>query len=137
VSGPAYGSLACFPMRLEWELATGRNVTETQPFPAPLRHSDMSVLTLDVPRPVTDLEMYAMSHGWTTRLTMSEGWEPHAIHGRPSASPKVKWAVRMQRGVERAVAVRTDGAWSSMWTWSTSQFFRRYGTLEAFKGAVR
>lgn len=85
------------------------------------------------PGPVADLETYAQEHGWTVSLTYSEGYEPHATTGRPSAKIKTKWAVRMVRGQERAVAVRTDAAWSSLWFWSPTQFFKESGGLTEFK----
>lgn len=128
--------LVCFPLRIEWEVANGLTATPVPAYPPPLTDSD-TVLSIDAPRPVTDLEMYAMQHGWTVRLTYSEGWEPHATHGRPGDKPKIKWAVRMRRGSQRAVAVRTEDKWSSFWTWSTSQFFRRHTLLDTFKGAIR
>jgi hypothetical protein len=129
------GHLACFPTRIEWEMATGWK-PEVVAYPTPLVTSRTS-LAVSAPAPVAGLEALAVSHGWDTLVTHSEGWEPHATHGRPGERPKVKWSVRMRRGQQYAVAVRTEGSWTSLWTWSTTQFFKRYSTLEAFKEAIR
>jgi hypothetical protein len=89
------------------------------PFPRPRVASTDPIPSYAVqPGPVTQLKALAEGKGWLVSVTYSEGYEPHATTGRPSAKVKTKWALRMRRGQERAVAVRTDNAWTSFWHWS-------------------
>lgn len=119
--------LVCFPMRPDTKQ---EKLPET--FPAP------SVTSADpvpdqMPGPVSALVRLAEAKGWKVLVTYSVGHEPHASHGTPSAKPKVKWALRMAIGQRRAVAVRTDDAWTSLWDWSPEQNMQRSPTLAAFQ----
>lgn len=106
-----------------------------QPFPAPILTSDTdSVITPS--QPAGALLALASGSGWAGVITHAHGHMPHATHGRPSAAAKKSEAVRLVRGNQRAVAVRMGGSWSSLWTWSSTQFFTRHATLEAFKNAL-
>ena len=87
--------------------------------------------------PAAQLLIVASSRGWTGTITMARGFMPHASYGTPGKREQFSEAVRLYRGEQRAVAVRRDGSWSSLWTWSRTQFFARYSTLEAFKEALR
>lgn len=122
--------LHCFPLRLDWEYATGWKPA-AEPYPAPLATSTDK----PAPGPVANLYKTAVLLGWTPEVTYAHGFMPHATHGRPGEA-KESWAVRLSRGEQRAVAVRLGAAWSSLWTWSTSVFFQRHGTLESFKRAL-
>lgn len=121
--------LHCFPLRIDWEMATGWKPA-AEPYPAPLRPS-YEPAPITAPAPVTQLRKVLAPFGWTAEVTYAHGCMPHATHGRPG-EPQESWAVRLVRGPQRAVAVRLGAAWSSLWTWSTTQFFARHGTLEAF-----
>jgi|ERR1044071_4109167 hypothetical protein len=107
------------------------------PFPAPtLTSRDEPIASL--PGPVALLAAEAAGLGWKLAGPwQSIGHTPHSIRGTPSAKAKTLWAMRLQRGKQSAVAVRTDGAWTSFWTWSDEHFFQRHATLEAFKEALR
>lgn len=120
-----------------WDPAVLKRVVveEKQPFPAP------SVTSLDPhdaaqPGPVVDLEALAVLYGWRTKVTHAVGHVPHASHGTPSAKAKTSWAIRASRGLDRAVAVRMDGTWTSFWTWSPSQLMVRSPTLADFHGRL-
>jgi hypothetical protein len=79
----------------------------------------------------------AHSLGWEGAITQAEGHVPHATRGTPGAGPKVSDALRLRHGLRRAVAVRMDGKWASMWTWSPEQFFTRHRLLEEFQEALK
>jgi hypothetical protein len=121
--------LHCFPLRVDWEMATGWTPS-ADPYPAALVTS-YDPTDQPAPDPVAGLVKTLAPHGWTAELTYAHGCMPHATHGRPG-EPQESWAVRLVRGAQRAVAVRLGGSWSSLWTWSTTEFFARHGTLEAF-----
>jgi hypothetical protein len=125
--------LACFPIRSEWEKTQPAVLPDS--FPIPAVTSDDPVPDV-IPGPVSRLVVLAESKGWTVLVTYSKGHEPHAKLGTPSAKPKVKWALRMVKGARRAVAVRTDDAWSSFWDWAPDQFFQRAPSLAAFERAL-
>lgn len=108
---------------------------ERGPFPAPALTSTDPLPEI-TPGPVLGLVMTAEGFGWECVTTAAVGHVPHATRGTPSAQPKSSWAARMQRGEQRAVAVRMDGNWTSLWTWSSTTAFKRHATLEAFKGAL-
>lgn len=105
------------------------------PYPAP---SLTSVMPYAQPasKPAAALLLLAGAHGWQGVITFARGRMPHSIHGTPGAAEKFSEALRLSRGDRRAVAVRMGGSWSSLWTWSGSEFFTRHATLEAFKGAL-
>ena len=107
---------------------------EPEPYPAPALTSDMPS-DQKPSAPAAALLSLAVAHGWTGTITHAHGNPPHATHGRPLAA-KASEAVRLGRGQQRAVAVRMGGSWTSLWTWSPSQFFTRHATLEAFKMAL-
>ena len=107
---------------------------EPQVYPAPVLTSDMAAVIIPS-QPAASLAELARSYGWDGMITFAEGNLPHATHGRPLALQKSE-AVRLRRGDRRAVAVRRGGSWTSLWTWSTSQFFTRHATLEAFRTAL-
>jgi hypothetical protein len=121
--------LHCFPLRVDWEMATGWTPS-ADPYPAALVTS-YDLTDQPAPDPVAGLVKTLTPFGWTAELTYAHGCMPHATHGRPG-EPQESWAVRLVRGGQRAVAVRLGGSWSSLWTWSTTEFFARHGTLEAF-----
>lgn len=104
-------------------------------FPAPLVTSH-DPIPGKAPAVVSKLIRLAEARNWKVELTYSEGYEPHATYGTPSAKPKAKWALRMARGERRAVAVRTDSAWTSLWTWSPDQFFQPAQGLHEFERAI-
>ena len=106
---------------------------EPENFPAPLLTSEQDTEQAEPSAPARDLLAHAEQLGWTGTITRAEGWVPHATHGRPSSKPKVSEAVRLSRGLQRAVAVRMGGSWNSLWTWSATQFFRRHATLALFR----
>jgi hypothetical protein len=148
--------LVCFPLRADWEQVKLREnhpngvpyqyrqnsgeyreqyqelLTSRPTFPIPTVTSDDPVPEV-MPGPVAGLLRLAESKGWTVLVTYSKGHEPHATYGTPSAKPKAKWALRMINGDRRAVAVRTDDAWSSFWDWAPDQFFQRAPSLAAFE----
>lgn len=105
-----------------------------QPYPAP---SLTSAMLYDKPAagPAAALLELAEGLDWTGEITSARGCPPHATHGRPTAE-RFSEAVRLARGDARAVAVRMGGSWSSLWTWSVTEFFTRHATLEAFKIAL-
>ncbi len=110
---------------------------EKQPYPQPALTSVMEPID-HVPGPVMLLKGYAERLGWISLTPrQSIGYVPHSLHGTPSKAAKSLWCLKMMRGDQRAVAVRTDGSWSSLWTWSSEEFFARHATLEAFKEALR
>jgi len=110
---------------------------EAQVYPAPVLTSQMEPIE-HVPGPVMLLKGHAERLGWISlRPRQSIGYVPHALHGTPGKNEKTLWCLKMLRGDRRAVAVRTDGSWSSLWTWSSEEFFARHATLEAFKEALR
>lgn len=121
-------------MRCEWDAL---HPAPPEEFPVPLVTSDdplpASVL---MPGPVADLARDMERAGWRAQITYAHGYVPHATHGRPSAKPKQSWAVRAVRGAQRAVAVREDDAWQSLWDWSAEHFFRRSPGLEVFVRAT-
>lgn len=128
--------LVAFPLRVDWEIATGWK-PPVAPYPAPTLTSRMPPVDA-APAPLESLRAYAAAAGWRVGIPrQSIGHEPHATHGRPGEAPKVFWSCRFQRGPREAVVVRAGSAWSSLWTWSSTQFFRRHATLEAFKEALR
>lgn len=123
--------LNCFPMRADLAPA------ETAPqYPAPLHTSNDSLPDI-APRPIADLAMYAAGLDWEYMITYAHGWVPHARLGTPGKAPKTSWAVRLRRGPFRAVAVRMDDSWASMWTWSDTDRFVHHRLLDAFKEALR
>jgi hypothetical protein len=126
--------LACFPLRSDWERATGWT-PEGESFPAPLHTSDQPY-DHPAPKPISDLALLAGTHGWEYMITYAHGWVPHASWGTPSAEPKISWCVRLRRGNEQARAVQMDGKWDAFWTWGATEFFTRHGTLESFMTAV-
>lgn len=103
-----------------------------EPFPAP-EVTSIDPIPEKVPAVVSALIRLAEQRGWSVQLTYSRGYEPHALYGTPSAKVKTKWALRMVRGEQRAVAVRTDSAWTSLWTWSSEHFFRESTGLREFE----
>lgn len=108
-------------------------------FPAPVvgATSDPEVI-VRAPNPVTELEAYAASLGWDTMITYAKGWVPHASWGTPNkGGARESWGVRLRRGPFRAVAVRMNGSWASMWTWSDKDRFTHHKTLGAFQEAIR
>lgn len=119
--------LQAFPLRCEWDMLHPAGV---KPYPG------SEPITTTPPGPVLDLALLADRHGWSTRITGSRGHVPHATTGRPSAAPKEMWAVRCARGERRAVAVREDGAWHSLWVWSAHEFFQKLRLLEDFRAAL-
>ena len=122
--------LVCFPMRLDWEKTRPGVLPDSFPAPTVTSHEPVPDR---MPGPVAALVRLAESRGWTVLVTYSLGYEPHARLGTPSAKPKAKWALRMSSGTRRAIAVRTDDAWSSFWDWSPEQFMQRSATLAAFE----
>lgn len=121
--------LMCFPM------APARTV-EPEPYPTPLHTSDQPC-GHPAPAPVSSLALLAGTHGWEYKTTHAEGWVPHASWGTPSAEPKEGWAVRLQRGDQQARAVRVDGKWTSLWTWSPRRIMRRSALLDDFKALLK
>lgn len=109
---------------------------EREPYPAPLYTSDAPAAGLEASGPARILAAVAARHGWTSRITFANGYLPHAAYGTPSKTPKKSEAVRLSRGAQRAVAVRMDGSWVSLWTWGRDTFFTRSDTLEAFTTAI-
>jgi hypothetical protein len=90
------------------------------------------------PAVVNDLEAYAVAQGWDIMITYAKGWVPHASWGTPNkGDARESWGVRMRRGAFRATAVRMNGSWASMWTWSDTDFFVHHKTLGAFQEAIR
>lgn len=111
---------------------------EDGPFPAPLVTAGQPWEGMVVPpKPIMDMARYADAAGWDHMITYAKGWVPHATHGRPSEKPKESWAVRMKRGEQRAVAVRMDAQWASLWTWAADSPFVHHKGLGEFKEAVR
>jgi hypothetical protein len=88
------------------------------------------------PDPVRTLAARAVLSEWIYRVTYAKGYVPHGTTGRPSAKPKQTWAVRMMRDDCRAVAVRTDAAWTSFWTWSPRRMMERSLTLAGFMDRI-
>lgn len=124
--------LVCFPSGVDWDMTKG--VKPAEPFPAPLVTSrDGQEDVIPHPRPVDDLAAYAQEHGWDFQIRYSEGWVPHGTTGKP-IGPKVLWSVRMRRGQVNAIAVRTDGQWTSLWT--VDKRLKHYPTLAALKEAL-
>lgn len=111
-------------------------VLERPVYPVP-RHVSTDPLPATLPKPVTDLLAYAVRHGWVGVITHAEGNLPHATTGRPSAAVKVSDAVRLARGKRRAVAVRMDGKWESLFTFSNTEFFTRHRLLDDFRAALQ
>jgi hypothetical protein len=105
---------------------------EREPYPAPLLTSEMPAPGIEASGPARILAAVAARHGWTSHITFANGYLPHAAYGTPSAKPKKSEAVRLSRGAQRAVAVRMDGSWVSLWTWGRDTFFTRSDGLEAF-----
>lgn len=105
------------PTRTEWaEIGPQR-----APFPAPeVTSRDPRPAGVVKPGPVFKLEALALSRGWRCSVTYARGWVPHAITGRPLAGPVDSWAVRCERGAERAVAVRVRDSWDAFWVWNDS-----------------
>lgn len=109
---------------------------ERAPFPEPLVSSRDGWRADVMPGPVHDLVALAESRGWiTSEPQYAEGFTPHASHGTPSAKPKTSWAVRMRRGEMRAIAVRMDGSWTSLWVLGPDGM-ERHTTLGAFQEAI-
>ena len=105
-----------------------------QPYPVPLVTSaDPRPAGVTEPGPVLDLQMHAQMHGWMHRTTYSEGYLPHASYGTPGRTAKKIWAVRLERNGSRAVAVRHDDSWASLWVWSRKRGRERVAGLEVFK----
>jgi hypothetical protein len=129
-----YPALVAFPLKSEW-LTLHPEAAET--FPEPLRASDSPDPLPEVPGPVLKLQRLAEGAGWATLATYAVGHHPHATHGRPSATAKPSWALRMRRGDQRAVAVRVGSAWASFWYWTPEVFFMRAGTLAEFEGWIK
>jgi hypothetical protein len=126
-------ALMCFPTRVDWEMA--KPPADLEKFPAPLVTSnDGQEDALVHPGPVDALAEFARTCGWETKITYAEGWVPHAKLGTP-LGPKALWAVRMRRGTVRAVAVRTDGTWTSLWKMADT--WQRFTTLGSFQEAIR
>lgn len=114
-----------------------------EPVPAePTEAYPVPVLTSDMPcdrtasAPAAGLLALARSHGWIGHITHASGYLPHALHGTPGKEIKHSEAVRLVRDDQRAVAVRIGGSWGSLWTWSGTQFFKRYGLLAEFKASL-
>lgn len=107
---------------------------EREAYPAPKLRSDTPVV-ITPSAPAASLLSLAGDNGWDGVITHAEGNLPHASYGTPGAVKKSE-AVRLARGDQRAVAVRMGGEWKSMWTWSSTQFFRRSSTLAQFKAAL-
>lgn len=103
-------------------------------YPAPTLRSDTPVV-ITPSAPACGLLTHAQGFGWDGVITHARGHVPHATHGRPGTE-KASEAVRLQRGDQRAVAVRMGGSWTSLWTWSTTQFFTRHKLLDEFKAAL-
>jgi hypothetical protein len=104
-------------------------------YPAPtLTSKDMPAE--EASRPASDLLMLAHERGWIGEITQARGHVPHASYGTPGKAAKFSEAVRLRRGDCRAVAVRMDGSWASMWTWSPTQFFARHKLLDEFREAL-
>lgn len=120
--------LASFPLRCDWE-ATLPPVVDVWPASAPLDGPP--------PPPVAELAGLARAFGWQVSVVGSVGHVPHARLGTPSAMPKTLWSVRCARDARRAVAVRENSSWHSLWTWSTTEFFRKLPLLEEFRQALR
>lgn len=112
-------------------------VLEREPYPAPL-HTSLMEPKDPIPGPITLLQAYAHRAGWQA-LTPRQaiGFYPHATLGTPGKTVKVSWSLKLMRGSRRAVAVQAGGSWVSFWTWSESEFFRRYRLLEEFREALR
>lgn len=107
-------------------------------FPLPVVTSNDPLPSVAIPNPVTELEAYAASLGWDTMITYAKGWVPHASWGTPNkGGARESWGVRMRRGAFRATAVRMNGSWASMWTWSDTDFFSHHKTLTEFQEAIR
>ena len=109
---------------------------ERETFPAPLRTS-REPLGSPVPGPVGKIASAAMSAGWDVLVTQAEGYWPHATTGRPGVRPKVSWAVRLRRDDQRAVAVRVESSWMSLWYWTQVSPFQRAKTLAEFMEWIR
>lgn len=91
--------------------------------------TSLDPLAETAPGPAVDLLMWALANRWEARVTHSIGHVP----GQRSERAKVLWAVRCARGNRRAVAVRQDDAWQSLWVWSDEQFFTRVPGLAEFR----
>lgn len=130
--GPAVPDppLVCFPMPLSLDTRT-----DGEPYPPPLVTSD-DPLRCVAPGPVAELGKLAGLMLWNVQITYSEGHLPHARLGTPSEKAKKIWALRMARGAQRAVAVRTDGSWTSLWTWSPQRMAARSRTLADFENQL-
>jgi hypothetical protein len=116
-----------FPLKCEFPTAP-----ESTTYPTPLHTSDDPPPAI-VPAPVNDLAFLARAAGWQCRVTYSEGYTPHSRHGTPSANPKKIWVIRLMDGDKRAVAVRTDATWSSLWVWSPRRFYAKISLLADFQ----
>lgn len=127
-------TLVCFPLRIDWELATGWKPA-VEPYPAPFVAAQQRPRG-EWPAVVSGLYTLATEVGWEGTITYAVGHLPHATLGTPGDKPKQSWALRLRRGVRHAVAVRMGDAWSSLWTWSGDRFFTRHATLEAFMTAI-
>jgi hypothetical protein len=125
--------LHCFPLRVDWERATGY-VASVEPYPVPAAAGHLVGIE-DWPPVMASLFGTACAFGWSANVTRAVGTMPHATHGTPTTE-KESFAIRFARGSAHAVAVYRGGAWESMWTWSSDEFFTRRETLEAFMGAI-
>jgi hypothetical protein len=115
--------LACFPMRVDAELAGVFGGVETA-YPAP----EVSSLAGLVPPggwpgPVEKLAADASELGWRVRRQWARGCLPHATTGAPGAS-RDSYAVRMARedadGTRWAAwALYRGEAWKSVWMWGS------------------
>jgi hypothetical protein len=117
--------LVCFPLRCEWDAL---NPLTAPAWPSPV-HTSLMPAPQDVPDPVSDLAVWARTFGWKTLVTYSEGWVP----GQRSEKAKKIWAVRCSRGTRRAVAVREDGSWHSLWSFGQGLAFTKTVLLDQFK----
>lgn len=122
--------LVCFPMPENLLV-----IPEPAQFPPPLTGATTRPVD-DWPGPVEQLAALAATLGWNLKVTYAHGFTPHARLGTPSAMPKESWAIRLNRGDERAVAVRMAGMWSSFWYWSPNTLMRRSDTLIDFRARL-
>lgn len=149
-------SLACFPMRFEWEIAEGRLVekctqhncsvcsgppqtTARAPWPAP----EVGSREVAEAHGKVSLLEAAEAFGWSYRITYAVGCWP-SVGGRPSRQ-RPSYAYRLWRGDQRAVAVyvapaSADGgktwSWDTLLTWDLASFPRGHANLEAFAAAI-
>jgi len=110
------GALACFPMRVDAELAGVLGDAEAA-YPAPEVSSLAGLMPPQGwPAAVESLAAAGSVRGWDVRRQWARGCLPHATTGAPGAVQD-SYAVRFAREGWGAWTVRRGAGWPFVWMW--------------------